>query len=61
MISIAAILTYNINISSGYCSHTLPDARFVRHTVTNLTYLDKVIREADDLAKMVENCKHLTK
>ena len=47
--------------SSGYCSYTLPDARFVRHTVTNLTYLDKVIWEADNLAKMVENCKYLTK
>ena len=36
-------------------------SRFVRHTVTNLTYLDKVIGEADDQKKMIARVQWLTK
>ena len=36
-------------------------SRFVQHTVTNLTFLDKLIREADDEKKMVASVQYLTK
>ena len=36
-------------------------SRFVRHTVTNLSYLDKVIRELDDQKKTIANVQYLTK
>ena len=35
--------------------------RFVRHTVTNLTFLDKLIGEANDQKKMIESVQYLTK
>ena len=35
--------------------------RFVKHTVTNLSYLDKVIRELDDQKKTIANVQYLTK
>ena len=36
-------------------------SRFVKHTVTNLSYLDKVIRELDDQKKTIANVQYLTK
>ena len=36
-------------------------SRFVQHTVTNLTFLDKLIREADDEKKMIASVQYLTK
>ena len=33
----------------------------MKHTVTNLSYLDKVIRELDDQKKTIANVQYLTK
>ena len=35
--------------------------RFVKHTVTNLTYLDKIIQELDDTEKTEANIEYLAK
>ena len=44
-----------------HCSKTSFLSRFVKHTVTNLSYLDKVIRELDDQKKTIANVQYLTK
>ena len=46
-------------VSQKWCFNC--SVRFVRHTVTNLTFLDKLIAEADDQKKMIESVQYLTK
>ena len=46
-------------VSQKWCFNC--SVRFVRHTVTNLTFLDKLIGEADDQKKMIESVQYLTK
>ena len=56
---VTIIMVVVVVVNQKWCFNCC--VRFVRHTVTNLTFLDKLIGEANDQKKMIESVQYLTK